>query len=462
MVRRLVEDSGAEAYYSNWDMVKARASENPQIVTLGIIMTIVIGILGFTMIGGSSKAPDFEAQWVGGENDGEMFELSDLQGKVVVLDLMATTCSPCKDIADDMLMPLHEKYKDDSGVVIISLSVGEDTPEGLLAYSEEHGYHWNHALDVNKEAFEAYNGIKIPKIVIIDPSGDLVYEKSSNRIPLQEVEDTVTSAKSGLADTVNLQTGSIWLMAVGAGVLSFFSPCSFPLLPGYVSFYLMRKKETSGGLNERTMRTALPAGLAASAGILTIFLALAVIGIFFSEAVREMVPVLIPITGAVILIMGIIMVADIDLSRFTFPIKEKFRALVGKLKPIFLPPLEKILSFITRKPIKFEENEDSELMGQYLYGLGYGAASAGCTAPVFIALLVASMSYTLFNTALIFLLYAVTTAALMVTFTLLVAASQDTIVNKMRASTGTIKKTGGVILSVVGLYLVYEYITVWA
>ena len=72
------------------------------------------------------------------------------------------------------------------------------------------------------------------------------------------------------------------------------------------------------------------------------------------------------------------------------------------------------------------------------------------------------MSYTFFNTALIFLLYAVTTAALMVTFTLLVAASQDTIVNKMRASTGLIKKIGGAVLSVVGLYLVYQYITVWA
>ena len=163
------------------------------------------------------------------------------------------------------------------------------------------------------------------------------------------------------------------------------------------------------------MRAALPAGLAASAGILTIFLGLAIFGIFFSEAVREMVPVLIPITGAVILIMGLIMVADIDISRFTYPIKEKFAAGAKKLKPIFLPPVEKTLSFITRKEIKFEENEDSEMMGQYLYGLGYGAASAGCTAPVFIALLVASMSYTLFNTALIFLLYAATTAALMVT-----------------------------------------------
>ena len=343
-------------------MVKARASANPQIVTLGVVMIIIISILGFTMMGGSSTAPDFEAQWVGGENDGEVFKLSDLQGKVVILDLMATTCSPCKDIADDMLVPLHEKYKDDPGVVIISLSVGEDTPEGLLAYAEDNGYEWTHALDINKEAFEAYNGIKIPKVVIIDPSGDLVYEKSSNRIPLQEVEDTVSSAKSGLADTVNLQSGSIWLMAIGAGVLSFFSPCSFPLLPGYVSFYLMRKKETSGGLNEKTMRTALPAGLAASAGILTIFLGLAILGIFFSEAIREMVPVLIPITGAVILIMGIIMLADIDMSRFTYPIKEKFGAGAKKLKPIFVPPIEKLLSFITRKPIKFEENEDSELM----------------------------------------------------------------------------------------------------
>ena len=461
-MRYLAEDTGDDAVYSNWDMVKARASANPQIVTLGVVMILVISILGFTMTGGSSAAPDFEAQWVGGEDDGETFDLSDLQGKVVVLDLMATTCSPCKDIADDMLIPLHEKYKDDPGVVIISLSVGEDTPEGLLAYAEENDYPWAHALDINKEAFEAYNGIKIPKVVIIDPSGDLVYEKSSNRIPLEEVEDTVSSAKTGLADTVNLQTGSIWLMAVGAGVLSFFSPCSFPLLPGYVSFYLMRKKDTSGGLNEKTMRTALPAGLAASAGILTIFLGLAILGIFFSEAIREMVPVLIPITGAIILVMGIIMVADIDLSRFTHPIKEKSRAVGRKLKPVFVPPIEKLLSFITRKPIKFEENEDSELMGQYLYGLGYGAASAGCTAPVFIALLVASMSYTLFNTVLIFLLYAVTTAALMVTFTLLVAASQDTIVNKMRASTGLIKKIGGAILTIVGLYLVYQYVTVWA
>jgi hypothetical protein len=44
---------------------------------------------------------------------------------------------------------------------------------------------------------------------------------------------------------------------------------------------------------------------------------------------------------------------------------------------------------------------------------------------------------------------------------MLVAASQDTLVNKMRASTAMIKKTGGGIMLLVGVYLVWEYFTTW-
>ena len=73
-MRYLAEDTGDDAIYSNWDMIKARASANPQIVTLGVVMLLVVSILGFTMMGGSSTAPDFEAEWVGGEDDGETFK----------------------------------------------------------------------------------------------------------------------------------------------------------------------------------------------------------------------------------------------------------------------------------------------------------------------------------------------------------------------------------------------------
>ena len=57
------------------------------------------------------------------------------------------------------------------------------------------------------------------------------------------------------------------------------------------------------------------------------------------------------------------------------------------------------------------------------------------------------MKYTVLGAVTIFTLYSVSTAVLMITFTMLVAASQDTLVNKMRASTGMIKKTGGGIIT---------------
>ena len=104
----------------------------------------------------------------------------------------------------------------------------------------------------------------------------------------------------------------------------------------------MRRRDTSGGLNEKTMRTALPAGLAASAGILTIFLGLAILGIFFSEAIRN---------GSCIdsyyrcdgMVMGIIMVADIDLSEIHSSNKRKISCSWPKIETSFRPSYRKLL-----------------------------------------------------------------------------------------------------------------------
>ena len=50
---------------------------------------------------------------------------------------------------------------------------------------------------------------------------------------LEELELEVDKALSGQGGVVNLKQSSIYLFAVGAGVMVFFSPCSFPMLPGY-------------------------------------------------------------------------------------------------------------------------------------------------------------------------------------------------------------------------------------
>ena len=47
----------------------------------------------------------------------------------------------------------------------------------------------------------------------------------------------------------------------------------------------------------------------------------------------------------------------------------------------------------------------------------------------------------------------------MVAFTMMVAASETTIVDKLKASTRQIEMTGGVIMIIVGLYLMWFYLS---
>lgn len=447
--------------YTNWDMLVARSRENWRLLSLSIAMLLIISVIGWGMFGaeGNETAPDFTAQWV----DGEEFELKELRGKTVVLDIMSSTCAPCKDIAEDVLTPIHEQRKDDDSVLIISVSV-EDTEESLRQYAADSGYEWPHALDINSTVFKNYDAMQIPKVLVIDDEGRIIFHEQSNSIPKEDVDAAIDAAKSGSASVVNLKQNSIFFMAIGAGVLSFFSPCSFPLLPGYVSFYLARKSDVDGGISEKTIRKALPAGLAAAAGILSVFLAIALIALLFSQAIKGYVPLLIPITAAIILVMGLIMIIDYDYSWFSRPLKDNSNKFIAKISPLVVVPVTAVIRIMKRdKDFNFNSELQGEgLWGQFGYGVGYGAASAGCTAPIFIALLFASMEYSFLGAAFIFTLYAFSTAALMVSFTVLVAASQNTLVNRMKASTGQIKKVGGVVLLLVGAYLMYEYFTTWA
>ncbi len=75
-----------------------------------------------------APAEDFEFKLVA---NGEAQSLSDLEGKVVILNLWATWCPPCLYEIPD-LNRIHRDYAD-SGVVV--LSVSDELPEELRAFS---------------------------------------------------------------------------------------------------------------------------------------------------------------------------------------------------------------------------------------------------------------------------------------------------------------------------------------
>jgi len=65
-------------------------------------------------------APDFTLK----DSHGVVVKLSDLRGKVVLLDFWATWCGPCKVTIPEM-NKLAQKYAD-KGVVILGISMDED------------------------------------------------------------------------------------------------------------------------------------------------------------------------------------------------------------------------------------------------------------------------------------------------------------------------------------------------
>lgn len=465
------------AQKTNWDVLVERVSRNRVLVTAGIVTLLITGTLGLALLGGSEKAPEFTVTTTGyvdgKEETSREISLSDYRGKVIILDLMAEWCGPCGELATDTLKPLYdEEYKDNNNVVIISVSVAGDEIDILKDIQVDEGYNWIHATDGSyndegewvagvDDVLIKYSAQMIPKVLVIDQQGRVTFSHLS-LLEKNDLKLEVDKALAGQGDLVKIKESSVFLMAIGAGVLAFFSPCSFPLLPGYVSFYLTNKKTGSGSLTEQTARDALPAGLAAAAGIMSVFLLLAILVVPFAHLLADFVPFLELVVGVSVFALGLSMLLDYSLEPVLQPMRKISGSITAKVARITqgypTAVAERGIGKVTGSDFSFAQSQDGELIGQYWYGVGYGSASAGCTAPVFIALILASMKYTFLGALLVFGLYSFSAAALMVVVTLLVASSEDTIVNRLRASTHQIHKVGGSVMVIVGLYLIWYYV----
>lgn len=116
----------------------------------------------------------------------------------------------------------------------------------------------------------------------------------------------MTSVHPVLADFVQEGLGSWWApgLAFAAGIVSFASPCVFPLVPGYLSFV---SGEVGVEVRERAplRRTLLPVGLFV-AGFATVFTLLGAFSGTISRAIRSTTGT--RIAGGIMIAFGIVMV----------------------------------------------------------------------------------------------------------------------------------------------------------
>jgi peroxiredoxin len=130
------------------------------------------------------EAPDFEEFMLDGKTK---MKLSDLRGKVVLLDFWASWCGPCRK-ENPNVVKTYEKYKD-AGFTVMSVSLDKDRAAWQTAI-EKDGLKWPyHVSDLgfwSSKVPQLYQVRGIPFTVLIDREGKII--KTNLRGELLEAE----------------------------------------------------------------------------------------------------------------------------------------------------------------------------------------------------------------------------------------------------------------------------------
>ncbi len=103
--------------------------------------------------------------------DGGTLRLSELRGKVVLLNLWATWCEPCKEEMPAMER-LWRRYKA-HGLVVVALSMDAQGAKVVKPFIDKARFSYPVGLDPRMEVAQLYGARAVPATFIIDRSGNL-------------------------------------------------------------------------------------------------------------------------------------------------------------------------------------------------------------------------------------------------------------------------------------------------
>lgn len=127
--------------------------------------------------------------------EGKVVNLSDLKGKVVVLDFWATWCGPCK-ASFPAMQELVTKYKD-KNVEFLFVNTWErgkenETTEKVTAFINDKKYSFNVVFDYDDSITAKYKIEGIPTKVVIDKQGSVIAFGSSEQDLMHLIDEQLS------------------------------------------------------------------------------------------------------------------------------------------------------------------------------------------------------------------------------------------------------------------------------
>jgi cytochrome c biogenesis protein CcdA len=171
-----------------------------------------------------------------------------------------------------------------------------------------------------------------------------------------------------------------------------------------------------------SFKRTVTGGVACSLGLVTVFSVIGIGVALVGSVITQYIPLLELVAGSLAIIMGISLLTEI------------------KFPSIFT---------ITRAP------NQKGLLGIFLYGIAYGLATLGCSAPIFFStLFYAITAGGLIAGIVTFLVYAAGMGLPIILTTILLAKTKDYLLNRIIRAMPWFQKISSLLLIVIGIYLI--------
>ena len=321
-------------------------------------------------------------------NENGTLQLSELRGHTVILDFMAVACSNCHHVQEHLeaSQAQYESLEGPYPVVIVSIGVWWDSEDfddinetfgsgdrmmpWVVAVADGDDVITNNSIT---SIVAHYSAQAIPLALVIDHEGYMIH-KTNTGTPKDQwasfdeavelsVAGEAESLRGGLAK-VDTSAQAIFVLGLMLGVLVYFSPCAFPILPSYIGYYISlgaREEELrESGKLEGKMPGHLSVGFLAGMGMITFFLILGVLVVGLSEVL----PISLYLHNFALAIAILLFILG------------SFMLMGGTAHMLGWVDTHLVQRFSTTEM----DDKFTPRRNMYLWGIGYAAGSIDCTA----------------------------------------------------------------------------------